>query len=303
MKKRSKFTGKPAKVLGTKASRAKPRSSANKAERASHERNETREQQLAAREVLEVIARSHGQLQPIFENLLRHATQLCGAKFGTLYLHERGGLRLVAARDVPRGFFEARADIIDVAPGGVLETAVKTKRTAHVVDLAATKAVRERHRGMVEAVELAGIRTVVAVPMLNGDELIGIIAIHRCEAVPFAEDQIELLAGFAAQAVIAVENARLRSELRRRTTDLAEALEQQKATSDLLQVISGSPGVLDPVFHAMLKNAVGICGANLRQTCSFTKQICCAQLRCTTRRKHTQTLVQVRRFIRRPRAL
>jgi class 3 adenylate cyclase/putative methionine-R-sulfoxide reductase with GAF domain len=232
-------------------------------------RDEGHEQRIAAKEVLDAIARSKGELRPVFESLLRHATQLCNAKFGTLYLHEDGGLRLVSVHNVPRGFSEAhRPDVVNLAPGGVLETAVRTKRTARVIDLAATKAYRERHPQMVEAVELAGIRSVVAVPMLQEDRLVGVIAVHRHEALPFADEQIELLAGFAAQAVIAVENARLLNELRqrtddltKRTTDLTESLEQQIATAKVLDVISRSAFELKAVFETVIECSVRLCGA------------------------------------------
>ena len=229
---------------------------------------EALEQQTATSEVLQVISSSPGDLQPVFATMLEKAVRICDAKFGTLYLHEEGRFRLVAGHKVPE-FIEARGSSpIQPAPGGGLDMAMRTKRTAHLLDLAATQSYAERHPRMVEAVEVGGMRTVAAVPMLKDNDLIGVIAVFRREVRPFSDKQVALVENFAAQAVIAIENARLLNELRQRTTDLTErttdlteALEQQTATSDVLGVISSSPGELEPVFAAMLASATRICEA------------------------------------------
>ena len=213
------------------------------------------EQQTATSQVLQVISGSPGDLEPVFSTVLEKAVRICEAKFGTLYLYERGKLRLAAARDVPPAFAKAQgAGPFDPAPGCMLDLAIKTGRTVHLPDLAATQAYLERHPIMVQAVDLGGIRTVVGVPMLKDSLLVGLIGVFRQEVRPFTEKQVALLTNFAAQAVIAIENARLLSELR-------ESLQEQTATAEVLQVISSSTGDLEPVFAKMLENAVRICDA------------------------------------------
>jgi GAF domain-containing protein len=221
-----------------------------------HELSEALEQQTATSEVLGVISKSPGDLEPVFNTMLANATHICEAKFGNLWLHEDDGFRLAATHGAPSAYSEAVQEMV-ISPGGGTGLAgiIKTKQPFQIADLAASQGyLVERHPLIVTSVDLAGTRTLVAVPMLKEDKLIGAIAIYRQEVRPFTEKQIALVQNFASQAVIAIENARLLNELR-------ESLQQQTATADVLRVISSSPGQLAPVFEAMLANATRLCEA------------------------------------------
>jgi len=228
-------------------------------ERLTRERDEALEQQAATAEVLDVISNLPGRLEPVFQTILANATRICGAKFGTLYLREGDSFRAAAFHNAPPAFVEARKDrLIQPDPESTLCQAAVTKRVAHVLDSTKREAYRRRDPFVVAGADLGGYRTIVSVPMVKKNELVGVISIYRQEVRAFTDRQINLVKNFAAQAVIAIENTRLLSELR-------ESLQQQTATADVLGAISASPGDLKSVFHAMLENAVRFCEAKFAQ--------------------------------------
>jgi two-component system, NtrC family, sensor kinase len=222
------------------------------------ELRQTLRQQTAAAQVLQVIISSSGDLQQVFGTVLENARHLCDAEFGNIYRWDGDALHLVAWHNTPPAFAEFRSSgPFRPSPTSLIGRMVKTRTVTHVADAAANPDYTERRDpSLVAAIELGGVRTYLAVPMLKEDKLVGAITVFRQEVRPFTDQQIELMTSFANQVAIAIENARLLQELQ-------ETLRQQTAAADVLKIISRSTFDLQAVLDRVVELAVRLCGADL----------------------------------------
>jgi signal transduction histidine kinase len=223
------------------------------------ELTEAREQQTATSEVLKVISSSPGELAPVFMTMLENAVRICEAKFGTMFLREGEAFRIVAMHNVPPAFAELRRREPVIRAGPLMQVAA-TKQLVHISDLA-DSAFKQNDPATAAFTELTGVRTVIVVPMLKDQELVGTIGIYRRVVSPFSDKQIKLLQNFAAQAVIAIENVRLFQELEARTRELAQSVGELRALGEVGQAVSSTLD-LQTVLSTIVRHAVQLSGTS-----------------------------------------
>src|SRR5689334_19039901 len=220
--------------------------------RLTRELEQARQQQAATADVLEVISRSTFDLQAVLDTLVRSAARLCAAECAFIFRLDHGAYHLAASHgfsDEYRAFIKRNP----IAPGRttlVGRTAL-TRQTIHLPDCLA-----DPEYAWLQSQKIGGFRTMLGMPLLREGTPIGVLALTRSQVQPFSDSEIALVRTFADQALIAIENVRLFDEVHARTRALSEALEQQIATSEVLRVISSSPGDLQPVFQAILANEI-----------------------------------------------
>jgi signal transduction histidine kinase len=226
------------------------------------ELRESLERQTATSEVLQVISSSPGELEPVFRAILENATGICEATFGNLFLREGTVFRAVAVHGEPDYVESWRSiGVIDTRnnPGVPITRLDATKQPVHVTDLRDEPGYKAGFAPLVALIDRGGARTLLIVPMLKENTLLGAIAIYRQEVRPFTDKQIELVKNFAAQAVIAIENARLLNELRARTTELARSVEELRALGDVSQAVNSTLDV-KTVLDTIVAKAVQLSG-------------------------------------------
>jgi two-component system NtrC family sensor kinase len=295
MRRRSRASSKLANARSRKAKtlKAARRSSSSasgqetEVARLARELHEAQEQQRTTSEILGVVARSRIDVQSVLDTVCQSAAQLCEAYDASIWRPD-GDRLLLAAHYGPITQIES----VPLVRGTVLGRSVLEKRTIHIADVQT----QDEFPVSSEYARRLGYRTGLFVPLIREGVAIGVIALRRAEAQLFTERQVALLQTFADQAVIAIENTRLLNELRQRTTDLTESLEQQTATSEVLGVISSSPGELEPVFQTMLENATRICEAKFGNLGLLAERHYALSL-CTMLHQHSQTHDGVNRLL------
>ena len=242
----------------------------NELEARNSELRDALEQQTATSELLKVIGRSTFDLQPVFETLAENAVRLCEAERAFIFRFDGQVLRVVATHNVSpelRAFVEAQSH----RAWTPYRRGARGPRAAHRSTFTMSRPIPSTRTGWARPID--PIRTVLGVPMLRADELLGVIIIYRHEVRPFTDSQIALMETFADQAAIAIENARLLTELQAKNADLTEALEQQTATSEILGVISSSPTDIQPVFETIAANALRLCSATFGAVFRFDGEL------------------------------